>query len=82
MCCIFRPVFGVRSKFIAFLSFFAEKNAENDYFDHRLDCAAPKRWSKYLTNMPMLDRFLKITRENLFSQPRFEPRTLDMKQVH
>ena len=25
------------------------KNAENDYFDQRLACAAPKRWSKYTT---------------------------------
>ena len=25
------------------------KNAENDYFDWRLECAAPKRWSKYTT---------------------------------
>ena len=36
-------------KFLAFLSFLAEKNAENDYFDQPLECAAPKRWSKYTT---------------------------------
>ena len=32
--------------------FFQEKtckNAENDYFDQRLECAATKRWSKYTT---------------------------------
>ena len=23
------------------------KNAENDYFNQRFDCTAPKRWSKY-----------------------------------
>ena len=29
--------------------FFCSKNAENDYFDQRLECAAPKRWLKYTT---------------------------------
>ena len=29
--------------FLAFL----QKNAENDYFDQRLECAAPKSWLKY-----------------------------------
>ena len=24
-------------------------NTENDYFNQRLECAAPKRWSKYTT---------------------------------
>ena len=33
-----------------FLKLFCSKNAENDYFDQRLECAAPKRWSKYTTN--------------------------------
>ena len=31
------------------MSFFAKNNAENDYFDQRLECALPKRWSKYTT---------------------------------
>ena len=31
---------------LAFL-FLLAKNAENDYFDQRLGCATPKRWSKY-----------------------------------
>ena len=35
-------------KFIAFLAF-CRKNAENDYFNQCLECAAPKRWSKYTT---------------------------------
>ena len=26
-----------------------KKNAEKDDFDQRLECAAPKRWSKYTT---------------------------------
>ena len=26
--------------------------AEKDDFDQRLECAAPKRWSKYTTNTP------------------------------
>ena len=30
---------------------FCSKNAENDYFDQRLECAAPKRWSKYTTDV-------------------------------
>ena len=30
-----------------FFQDFCSKNAENDYFDQHLDCAAPKRWSKY-----------------------------------
>ena len=34
--------------FCFFLAF-CRKNAENDYFDQRLECAAPKRWSKYTT---------------------------------
>ena len=34
--------------YLAF-SAFLHKNAENDYFDQRLECAAPKRWSKYTT---------------------------------
>ena len=25
------------------------KNIKNTYFDHRLECAAPKCWSKYTT---------------------------------
>ena len=29
--------------------FFSTKNAENGYFDQRLECAAPKCWSKYTT---------------------------------
>ena len=24
-------------------------NTENDYFNQRLECAAPKRWSKFTT---------------------------------
>ena len=36
-------------KFLAFLAF-CTKNAENDYFDQRLECAATKRWSKYTTS--------------------------------
>ena len=36
-------------KFVAFLKLFCSKNAENDYFDQRLECAAPKCWSKYTT---------------------------------
>ena len=34
-----------------FLKFFCTKNAENGHFDQQLECAAPKRWSKYTTNM-------------------------------
>ena len=30
---------------------FLQKFAENDYFDQRLEWAAPKRWSKYTTSM-------------------------------
>ena len=29
-------------------------NAENDYFDQRLECAAPKRLAKYTTNVSPL----------------------------
>ena len=31
------------------------KNAENDYFNQRLGCAAPKRWLKYTTDIPIID---------------------------
>ena len=30
---------------------FCCKNAKNDYFDQRLECAKPKRWSKYTTHV-------------------------------
>ena len=30
-----------------FFYLFSTKNAENDCFNQRLECAAPKRWSKY-----------------------------------
>ena len=36
-------------KFLAFFKVFCSKNIENDYFEQRLECAAPKRWSKYTT---------------------------------
>ena len=32
-----------------FFQLFSTKNAENDFFNQRLECAAPKRWSKYTT---------------------------------
>ena len=35
-----------------FFKLFGVKNAENDYFDQCLECAAPKRWSKYTTHDP------------------------------
>ena len=31
------------------LKLLSTKNAEKDYFDQRLECAVPKRWSKYTT---------------------------------
>ena len=34
---------------MAFLQLFSTKNAENEDFDQRLGCAAPKRWLKYTT---------------------------------
>ena len=36
-------------KFLAYLRFFCTTNAENYYFNQRLECAAPKCWSKYTT---------------------------------
>ena len=39
--------------FFCFL-LFAVKNTENDYFDQRLECEVPKRWSKYTTYIPLL----------------------------
>ena len=30
---------------------FLQKNTENDYFNQCLECAAPKRWSKYTTHV-------------------------------
>ena len=35
--------------FFAFFQLFSKKHAENDFFDQRLGCAAPKCWSKYST---------------------------------
>ena len=40
-------------KFLAFLELFCRKNSENDYFDQHLECAAPKRWSKYTTYLDL-----------------------------
>ena len=43
--------------------FFQEKtskNAENDYFDQCLECAAPKRWSKYTTTVSSISFFYAI----------------------
>ena len=36
--------------FAANFLIFCTKNAENDYFDQHLECAAPKRWLKYTTS--------------------------------
>ena len=36
--------------FLHFFSFFEEKNVENEDFDQHLECAAPKRCSKYTTH--------------------------------
>ena len=51
---IYKPVFckilHQISLFCVF-SAFKHRNAENDYFDQRLGCAAPKRWSKYTTHI-------------------------------
>ena len=38
-------------KYLVFLKLYSTKNAENDYFDQLLECAAPKRWWKYTTDI-------------------------------
>ena len=38
-------------EFLVFWVIFCVKNAENDYFDERLDCTAPKPWWKYTTTV-------------------------------
>ena len=47
--------------FLHFFQLFITKNAENEDFNPRLDCAAPKRRSKYTTamiaNLEYLDKF-------------------------
>ena len=43
------------ANFAAFFLAFYTKSAENDYFDQRLACAAPKCWSKYTTIVPRTD---------------------------
>ena len=50
-----------------FFQLFCTKNAENEDFDQRLGCAAPKPWSKYTTNqllhlqiLGFLDLFISI----------------------
>ena len=35
------------ANFLLFFQLFAIKNVKIAYFNQRLDCAAPKRWSKY-----------------------------------
>ena len=49
-------------KFFAFLKLFSTKNAENDSFYQRLECAAPKRWSTYTTSRPTEKRISKFKR--------------------
>ena len=39
----------ILKKFAANFLLFCIKNFENDFFDQRLECTAPKRWSKYTT---------------------------------
>ena len=41
-CILFMTNFGKSGSWLG-------KNTENDFFDQRLEWAAPKRWSKYLT---------------------------------
>ena len=36
---------------ILYLAFLQKKHAENGYFNQWLECAAPKRWSKYTTHV-------------------------------
>ena len=43
--CILQDFAAIVFLFLAF----KHKNTENDNFDQRLECAAPKRWSKYTT---------------------------------
>ena len=55
-----RPTFWCKlKKFCIKFLLFAIKNAENDYFSRRLECAAPKRWSKYTTNRANQPTFRK-----------------------
>ena len=39
---------------------FCSKNAENDYFGQRLECAAPKSWSKYTTHVIKVWAYLRV----------------------
>ena len=48
--------------FFAFFQLFNTKSAENDYFDKRMGCAAPKRWSKYTTNILALRELWIVSR--------------------
>ena len=45
-CWILHQVYS----FFAFFQLFNTKTAENDYFDQRLGCIAPKCWWKYTTH--------------------------------
>ena len=57
---ITRPAFWCKLKKFVFcliliqisvvIQLFSTKNAENDYFNQCLGCAAPKHWSKYTTH--------------------------------
>ena len=47
------------AKFLLF-KVFCNKNAENDYLDQRLACAAPKRWSKYTTQLLLVSQKLAV----------------------
>ena len=56
-----------------FFQLFCTKYAENDYFDQRLECAAPKRWSKYTTIVQNSCIYIVIWQTSIFIPTRLVP---------
>ena len=59
------------ANFLPFLKLFSTKNAENDYCNQRLECAAPKLWSKYTTHFIILSLVTAIFSRLSWSQKIF-----------
>ena len=52
------PTVLILKQIFAFFKLFSTKNAENDYFNQHLECAVPKRWSKYTTSHPTTKQYI------------------------
>ena len=67
--CLYIFIFGVFNDKKLKKQDFKLFSTKNDYFDQRLECAAPKRWSKYTTLKIITWRWFKSqVKDHLFSK--------------